>query len=478
VIRERLRQVVAAARTLLSQSLQNRLILLTTLAVGLGALLSSIVVYQVAQRSLYEQLDNELLQIASAQARIAAAQITSSSGFTSTGGFEAENAIVVILKANRVTNLLWGDQKLVIESDEVALARIGNGTRRRNGIREDGVECRIVAVPFEAESNKEHYALVLGRDLTATNGTLGTLRTMQGIAGLIGIAVGGFAGLILARSSLQSIRHLNRGVAAITATDHLRPVEVEGNDEVAQLGRLFNTLVDSLATSRERQRRLIADASHELRTPLTSLRTNVELLIADENTGMLPAGARSDILRDVAEQLGEFTALIGDLVSLSREEESHVDREPVDFREIVTRAVARAQRRGPGLEFDVQLAPMMVAGEASTLERAVTNLLDNAVKFSPEHSRITVRLDGQELRIRDEGPGIADEDLPHIFERFYRSDRSRNTPGTGLGLSIVDHTVTAHGGTVGVERPASGGAEFVVRLPVAEDLGEEVLDGE
>jgi two-component system sensor histidine kinase MprB len=478
VIRRFLNQAADAARAILARSLRNRLILLTTLAVGLGAVLSSVAVYQVARNSLYEQLDNELLQIATAQAKIAASQITSSSGFASTGGFEAENAVVLILRANRANWLIWGDQRLAIDSEEVALARIGAGTRRRNGLREDGVVCRIVAVPFQAESSKEHYALVLGRDLTPTNRTLQTLQLMQWIAGLIGIAIGGFAGLVLSRASLQSIRHLNAGVAEITATDHLRPVTVEGNDEVAQLGRSFNTLVDSLATSRERQRRLIADASHELRTPLTSLRTNVELLIADENTGMLPPGARSDILRDVAEQLGEFTALIGDLVALSREEEAHIHREPVEFREVVTRALTRAQRRGPGLEFDVDLAPLLVAGEASTLERAVTNLLDNAVKFSPPGGRITVRLEGNELRIRDQGPGIADEDLPHIFERFYRSDRSRNTPGTGLGLSIVDHTVTAHGGTIAVIRPADGGAEFVVRLPVASDADEEPPIGE
>jgi two-component system sensor histidine kinase MprB len=292
---------------------------------------------------------------------------------------------------------------------------------------------------------------------------------MQWIAGLIGIAVGGLAGIALARSSLTQIRHLSRGVAKITDTDQLLPVRVAGNDEVAQLGRSFNSLVSSLATSRDRQRRLIADASHELRTPLTSLRTNVELLLADENTGMLPEGARSDILRDVAEQLGEFTALIGDLVALSREEGlPPVNLAEVDFRQVVERAITRAQRRGPGLEFDVALEPTLIEGDASALERAVTNLLDNAVKFSPEHGKVTVRLAGHELRIRDQGPGIADKDLPHIFERFYRSDRSRNTPGTGLGLSIVDHTVTSHGGTVRVERPEGGGAEFVVTLPGVE----------
>jgi two-component system sensor histidine kinase MprB len=458
-------RLAARFRAFVGRSLRNRLILLTTLAVGLGAFLSSLVVYQVAQNSLYGALDDELLEIATAQAQVAAARIVSNS-LSNAEGFKVENAILQIVQADAETVFSTGTQQLVVAAPEIALARLGVGTRERTGEREDGVPYRIVAVPLPQEGLAERYVLLLGRDLSPTNRTLGVLQLMQWIAGLIGIAVGGLAGIALARSSLTQIRHLSRGVAKITDTDQLLPVRVVGNDEVAQLGRSFNSLVASLATSRDRQRRLIADASHELRTPLTSLRTTVELLLADENTGMLPEGARSDILRDVAEQLGEFTALIGDLVALSREEGlPPVNLAEVDFRQVVQRAVARAERRGPGLEFDVELEPTLIEGDASALERAVTNLLDNAVKFSPERGKVTVRLAGHELHIRDQGPGIADKDLPHIFERFYRSDRSRNTPGTGLGLSIVDHTVTSHGGTVRVERPEGGGAEFVVTLP-------------
>jgi two-component system sensor histidine kinase MprB len=462
-------RLAARLRGFVRRSLRNRLILLTTLAVGSGALLSSLVVYQVAQQSLYTALDDELLEIATAQAPIAAAQIASSN-LPMAEGFQVENAILMIFKANKDQVYSSGtQQQLTLEAADIAVARLGVSTYARTGQRSDGVPYRIVAVPLPQEGLSDRYVLLLGRDLTPTNRTLGILQLMQWIAGLIGIGVGGLAGIALARSSLTQIRHLSRGVARITDTDQLVPVRVAGNDEVAQLGRSFNSLVSSLASSRDRQRRLIADASHELRTPLTSLRTNVELLLADENTGMLPEGARSAILRDIAEQLGEFTALIGDLVALSREEGlPPVNLAEIDLRQVVERAVARAQRRGPNLDFDVELEPTLVEGDAAALERAVTNLLDNAVKFSPERGTITVRLAGHELRIRDQGPGIDDQDLPHIFERFYRSDRSRNTPGTGLGLSIVDHTVTSHGGTVQVERPDGGGAEFVVTLPPLE----------
>ena len=191
-------------------------------------------------------------------------------------------------------------------------------------------------------------------------------------------------------------------------------------------------MLASLASSRDRQKRLIADAGHELRTPLTSLRTNVELLVADERSRMLPEGARGEILRDIAAQLGRV---------------HHPGRrpgapEPRGHRSSRTpsrstcatssHALARAKRRGPA-GFDVELDPLYLVGEPDSLERAITNLLDNAVKFSPPGGTIPVQLEGDRLRISDQGPGIADEDLPHVFDRFCRSPSARTTPGSGLG---------------------------------------------
>jgi two-component system sensor histidine kinase MprB len=350
-----IRRFLGLVRAFVGRSLRNRLILLTTLAVGIGAFISSFVVYRVAQESLYNQLDEELISVASGQAPIAAAQI-GSGALPAADAFEVENVILMISRANwnsvippTTDSTADPARRLVVAEPEIALARLGTGTCKRTGERADGVPYRIVAVPFTATGTADRYVLILGRDLTATNRTLAILKLMQWIAGFIGVAIGAVAGVALARSSLQSIRHLSRGVDQITATDHLHAVAVEGNDEVAHLGHSFNSLVSSLAVSRERQRRLIADASHELRTPLTSLRTNVELLVADEASGMLPPGARNDILRDIAEQLGEFTALIGDLVALSREEGlPPVNLAVIDFRDVVERAGARAQRRGPG----------------------------------------------------------------------------------------------------------------------------------
>ena len=196
---------------------------------------------------------------------------------------------------------------------------------------------------------------------------------------------------------------------------------------------------------------------------------------------MLPAGARGEILRDVAAQLGEFTSLVGDLVQLSREDQVAASPEAIDLREVVESALSRVKRRGPGLFWDVELSPLYLVGEPDALERAVTNLLDNAVKFSPPGGTVHVHLMGDRLRIADQGPGIAEEDLPHVFERFYRSDEARTTPGSGLGLSIVAQTIQAHGGWVKAGRSTEGGAEFTVRLPgstVPPEDADEALENE
>jgi two-component system sensor histidine kinase MprB len=296
------------------------------------------------------------------------------------------------------------------------------------------------------------------------------LVTFQWVISASAILLCVLAAVFVAGATLNPIRQLTSVVSRITSTGELSTIEVQGPSEVAELEQSFNMMMESLAVSRKQQNRLIADAGHELRTPLTSLRTNIELLIADEKAQMLPEGARPQILSDVAAQLGEFTALVNDLVVLSRGDVEPRNLIALDFSEVVSRAIARTQRRGPSMVFDVSLEPIYVMGDAVALERAVTNLLDNAVKYSPQGGVITVTLDADGLVVLDEGPGISDEDIPHIFERFYRSDSSRNTPGTGLGLSIVDHTITAHGGTIEVASGSLGGAKFTVHLPeVTED---------
>jgi two-component system sensor histidine kinase MprB len=263
-------------------------------------------------------------------------------------------------------------------------------------------------------------------------------------------------------------------------------------------------MLSALAASRDRQRALVADAGHELRTPLTSLRTNLDLLAqydsrpAAAGVAAGPSAAdRSELLADVRAQVTELSELVGDLVELAREDPPEPVREPVDLAEIVARAVERVARRAPDVRFDTDCEPFVVLGDAGALERATTNLLDNAAKWSPRPGTVSVRLRGPApdghpdnhpanhpanqpdnnpvggetgcgvLQVRDQGPGIAPADLPHVFDRFYRSAEARSLPGSGLGLAIVRHAVERHGGSVEAAPAAGGGTVMTLRLPAS-----------
>ncbi len=459
-----------------NRPLQDRLAILIASAVAAAVAVTGIAAYAMTLLTVYDQFDNELVEVASITSGALSEDLENMGGID-TSAWRAANVIVMLVRSDghqitqpgRQTQLVWG-------ADELAIARTSQGFSARTGIDSNGVATRIVAVPLVDGS--AHYALVIGRPLATQQAILQTTGFSLLLFGGIGAAVAAAMGYVIAKSGMGPIRQLSDAVLAITETNKLTPIEIRGDDEVARLGKSFNRMLTALENSRERQRRLIADAGHELRTPLTSMRTNVELLVADERQHMLPEGARSEILRDVAAQLGEFTQLVGDLVQLSREETVQAAPEPVDLRDIINSALDRVKRRGPGITWNVTLEPLYLIGEPDALERAFTNLLDNAVKFSPPGGTITVELIGDRFRVADEGPGIAEEDLPHVFERFYRSDDARTTPGSGLGLSIVAQTIQAHGGWVKASRAPSGGAEFITRLPGSPIPPEEELDDE
>ncbi|GAA2180558.1 HAMP domain-containing sensor histidine kinase [Brooklawnia cerclae] len=456
-----------------SHSLQGRLARITATGVALAVLVIGVGTYFTAQQSLYHQLDQELVEVASHASGPISTDVEGMGGLNASA-LQSANVTLILLRADGTVRRVQSMPATITPGpEELAIARTQQGSSVRSVVgQDDGVLYRVVAVPLQTESG--NYAMVLARPLDPTRTTLSEIRNVVTIMGVVLIALAGLMGFYSGRQLTRPLKELSGAVKRVTETDELIPIGAYTEDELGELSRSFDTMMHSLASSRDRQRRLIADAGHELRTPLTSMRTNVELLVADEKTGMLPPGARAEILTDVAAQLGEFTSLVGDLVQLSRDDVVTPNPEPLNFATVVASAVERAKRRGPSLGFDVELEPLFIIGEPDTLERAVTNLLDNAVKFSPEHGTIHVRLAGEELRIWDEGPGVAEEDLDKIFDRFYRSNKARNTPGTGLGLSIVAHTMNAHGGTVAAGNQPGAGALFTVRLPAAppEELAE------
>jgi len=447
------------------RGLQDRLALLIAVAVFCSVAVTGAAAYLITLTAVNSQLDAELTQVGNITAEMLHDDIETMGGINESA-LQAANVNLEVLRADNRLFQLPGKPSFVTPAER-AIAMTGEGSSTRTGYSKTGVPYRIVAVPLVDTKSHYQYALVLARPLGSTIAVMNSLLLSLLLVGALAIVAAAAVGYVIARASIDPLRQLGVAVAQVTATNRLVPVPVDGNDEVADLGRTFNRMLKALDSSRERQRRLIADAGHELRTPLTSMRTNVELLVADEKSGMLPPGARGEILRDVAAQLGEFTTLIGDLVQLSREDEVQPHPEPIDFRDVLNSALARVKRRGgPGIGWDVSIENgLYLLGEPDALERAATNLLDNAVKFSPPEGTIHVSLVGDRLRVADEGPGITEADLPHVFERFYRSDQARTAPGSGLGLSIVAQTIEAHGGWVKAGRAPEGGAEFQVRLP-------------
>lgn len=456
-------------RLFTGQSLQGRLALLTGTSVALAVLFVGTTSFFITRWSLLDQLDRELLASARAAATIIAADPKNDLDELS-GPAITDQWLAVVSASGQTRSTPNEDVSPSAGSPEIAVARMQTGSSARSVDAGEGVDTayRVVSVPItllDSNGKETRHAVMFGRPLTGLTATLQSLWVVILFSGLVGILVTTLAALWVAQAALAPVRRLSLAVRSVTRTDQLNPIRIYGRDDLGELTKSFNSMLKSLQSSREQQRQFIADAGHELRTPLTSMRTNTELLVADDKSGMLPEGARSEILDDISAQLGEFSALVGDLVALTRDDHLQRKMEPLDLSEVVSSALARARRRGPGVTFAVDLDHTQCLGDAQNLERAITNLLDNAVKFSPPDGTVTVTLVNGVITIVDEGPGIAEDDLEHIFDRFYRSDRARNTPGTGLGLAIVAHTAQAHGGAVRAGNQPGSGAKFTLRIP-------------
>ena len=354
-----------------------------------------------------------------------------------------------------------GESPIPVSSEVLAVAK---GTRTEPFMSDATVsrrDVRVMTMPVQS-SLGQTYALQVAEDLSGVNHTLSKIRKLLVGIGLGGIALAALLGLLVSRAALAPVRRLTGATERVTETGDLSErIETHGADELSRLGASFNAMLTALEDSDRKQRQLVADASHELRTPLTSLRTNIEVL-AGERT--LPPGERERLLSDVVEQLGEMTTLIAELIDLARAEEQPDEPEDVRLDLLAADAVERTRRNRPGVEFETDLEQSLVRGVPSTIERAVANLLDNAAKWSPQGGSVEVGVRDGTVTVRDHGPGIAEEDLPFVFDRFYRARSARGLPGSGLGLAIVRRVAEAHGGEVVAERAEGGGTRMTLRL--------------
>jgi two-component system sensor histidine kinase MprB len=447
-------------------SLRTRIGLLAALVAGLAVVLVSISAFVTVRANILQTLDSNLLQRASAaaQSQLADPQqlATIPTGVLGAGDIR----LALLLANNQAISAEGAASAPPLGPDELAVARGQEPSSTRTAVQ-DGVQYRVVAV--QAGPGQ---ALVIAQRLDATQQVLTKLGVALPVVGGIGVVLAAFAGVLIARAGLRPVERLTAATERVAATGEFRPIPVDGTDELARLTRSFNEMLGALAASQEQQRRLVADAGHELRTPLTSMRTNLELLAAASRPGAptLPDSERAEILDDVQAQVAELSTLVGDLVELARDDPPMVVHEPLELTDVVIRALERARRRAGDVEFAPVLVPWRLVGDATALERAVLNLLDNAAKWSPPGGKVRVQLRPLDewsivLEVADEGPGIAAEDLPRVFDRFYRSATSRTMPGSGLGLAIVRQVAVRHGGAVWAGRAPEGGALLAMRLP-------------
>ncbi len=322
-------------------------------------------------------------------------------------------------------------------------------------------------------------AVLVALPLTEVDHELSRLELLLAVIGLVGIALSAALGVLVARTALAPIARFTRRAEQLSGgLDLSQRIDMGGGphggdrDELGRLARSFDATLDALERSLEAQRRLIADAGHELRTPIASLRANVQVL---GEADRLPPQERESLRRDIVDELDELTALIGDVIELARGSAPEAMRADVRLDALVQAAVERARRRAIEVRFELDLQPTLLHADAPAVDRAISNLLDNARRWSPPRGSVEVRLRDGELTVRDHGPGFAADDLSLVFERFYRAEDARPLPGSGLGLAIVRQAAEAHGGYARADNAPGGGALLRVSFgaPLAEDVVSE-----
>lgn len=423
-------------------SFRQRLMLLTALAIAVTVAGASVAVWVVAKHELYAQLDQTL----NVQAQ--------GSDHGPFGGGGNNRTVTIHADGDRTG-------QLAIPVTKRALA-VASGTADGYYVSTtiQNARWREIVLPIAGPGGG---AVISVYPLAPTAHSLARIRFWILLVGAIGIALAAGLAALVATAALRPVRRLTTAAENVAATGDLTErVAVSGNDELGRLATRFNAMLAALEESVGRQRRLVADASHELRTPLTSTRTNIDLL----REGRLPEEEARRALEDAATELAALTTLVSDLVELARGEERKLRIEDVQLDDLVGGAVERAKSRAPEATFVTSLSPTVVRADPVLLERAVLNLLDNAVKYSPPGAPIEVTVREGEVVVADHGPGVADEDVARIFDRFYRAAGARSKPGAGLGLAIVREAARAHGGDATVESSPRG-ASFRLTLPAA-----------
>jgi len=453
-------------------TLRARIAAVAGLAVALGVLGAAVTVYIAVRSDLRGQIDGYLQQ--RAQIFSGAGSAISPAAFARGGlprgasfprgfpravkppQFGAAAGYVQFLSKNAQINVPDGQgssPRIPASIQDKEIATRGSG-RALSDRTVKGTHLRVITVGAGSLG-----AIVIALPLTQVDRELNEILILLAVVGLAGVVIAAFLGALVARTALVPVARFTKRAEVLSDTLDLSDrLEVTGHDEISRLAISFNRTLDVLERSVRAQRHLVADASHELRTPIATLRGNIQIL---READRLPVEDQTSIQDNIIEELDELTSLVSDVVELARESNPAVATDAVHLDQIVEYAVERTRRRGQ-VRFHVSLEPTVLSGEADRINRAVSNLLDNARKWSPADATVDVSLIDGVLSVRDHGPGFEDSDLPYVFDRFYRAEQARKLPGSGLGLAIVRQAAEAHGGYVKAENAPGGGARLTV----------------
>jgi two-component system sensor histidine kinase MprB len=438
-------------------SFRTRLTLVSAAAVALSIALAAGIIFFAERRQVYEQL-NESLRARSSEV---AEQLfmpgerrhpVMPPPFGGPGGYAQ-----LVTAQGRVDHL--GSSGPFLDASQGAV-EVADGVRGSffEDVFVNGSHLRVFTAPLD-----NGLALQVARPLDEIDEHLRQTGLTLLLVSLGGVGLAAFLGHAVTRATLTPVSRLTATTERVTNTSDLSErIEVTANDELGRLAASFNRMLEALQSSLRAQRQLVADASHELRTPLTSLQANIQVLTRAQS---LSEQERRELIDDVRAELQALRILVEDVVELGRAEQSSTEWEDLRLDLIVERAVHKARRRATAVEFDCILEPWWAHAHPNQIERAVDNLLDNAIKWSPAGSAVEVRLKSGELSVRDHGPGIDAAHLPHVFDRFYRAPSARRMPGSGLGLAIVHKVAEDHAGRVVAENAPDGGARFRLAIP-------------
>jgi two-component system sensor histidine kinase MprB len=439
-------------------TLRTRVTLAAGLAVLLAVVAVSVTVYVIMRGNLYRQIDESLSHYGPASGSGSAQHgVPSDASAAQRDLPPAHQVFRQVVDRDGTVVTMFGDRRLPVTAEVLAVAR---GERLDAFFNADvaGTPVRVYVT-----SAGDGTALQVGRSLAEVEQALRQLVVALVAISVVAVGMAAAVGRLVAAAAVVPVHRVAEAADTVARTGDLsQHIAVPGGDDLGRLAASFNTMLDALSESLAQQRRLVADASHELRTPLATVRTNVEVLARAEE---LPPDDRASLIADTVAQIGELTRLVGDLVELARGDGQEEPFTLVDLGDLTRRAIDVVGRNHPSIIFQIDSVASLIRGAPTRVLRAVSNLIDNAAKWSLPGSAVEIAVRDGTVTVRDHGPGIDPTDLPHVFDRFYRSPQARRMPGSGLGLAIVKQVADNHGATVTAATAPGGGALFVLRFP-------------